>query len=165
MRAPEPLGDHEAAGVHHTRRRGNSLAARGACAAVGDASVGYLNSQTAALGAASPGTVGFLRGLKQAGYTEGETVAIEYRWAEEHRERLSMLAADLVARGVRVIFTIGGAASTLAAKAATSTIPIVFFVGQDPVKAGLVESINRPITLDTVAGARAAVEESWHQQR
>jgi putative ABC transport system substrate-binding protein len=104
--------------------------------------VGVLNGQ-------SPDTYShlasaFRRGLDAAGFVEGRNVAIEYRWAEGRDERLATLAADLVARRVTVLASSGGLGASLAAKSATSTIPIVFVTGSDPVKAALVASMNRP---------------------
>ena len=104
--------------------------------------VGFLTSLTSA--AAVPMAAAFLQGLNESGFTEGRNVAIEYRYADGHYDRLPALAADLVSRKVDVIFASGGSAPALAAKAATTTIPIVFETGGDPVKAGLVASLSRP---------------------
>jgi putative ABC transport system substrate-binding protein len=86
----------------------------------------------------------FRKGLGDTGFVEGQNVAIEYRWAEGHYDRMTELAADLVRRKVSVIAVPGSPPGARAAKAATSSIPIVFSVGEDPVKLGLVESIGRP---------------------
>jgi putative ABC transport system substrate-binding protein len=86
----------------------------------------------------------FRRGLKDAGYVEGSNLAIEDRWAEGQYDRLANMAADLIGRRVTLIFAIGGSIPAVVAKQKTSAVPIVFAMGNDPVKLGLVSSLNRP---------------------
>jgi ABC-type uncharacterized transport system substrate-binding protein len=104
--------------------------------------IGYLDGGSLETRPGRPAS--FNRGLNESGYTDGQNVAIEYRWAQYQSDRLPRLAAELVHRHVSVIVTAGGLPAALAAKSATPTIPIVFQVGFDPVKAGLVASLNRP---------------------
>ena len=104
--------------------------------------VGYLSSGTSA--GFAPFLRAFQQGLSETGYVEGRNVAFQYRWSEGQEDRLGELAADLVSRQVAVIVATGGLHPAVVAKAATSTIPIVFTGGSDPVKYGLVDSLARP---------------------
>ena len=104
--------------------------------------IGLLGSTSPA--AWAPYLMAFRQGLREAGYVEGQNVTIEYRWAGSDYARLPTLAADLVRQHVAVIVAVGGSASASAAKAATTTLPIVFSTGGDPVTLGLVTSLNRP---------------------
>src|SRR5947209_11155108 len=87
---------------------------------------------------------GFRQGLRDLGYVEGESVSLEYRWAENRLDRLPDLAADLVRRGVAVMVASGGLAVASAARSTSTTIPILFIVSEDPVRLGLVASLARP---------------------
>jgi putative ABC transport system substrate-binding protein len=104
--------------------------------------IGFLNSGSA--GSRGEQFAAFDRGLKEAGYVDGQNVTVEYRWADDDYSRLPSLAAELVRRPVAVLVAGGGHVSALAAKAATKTIPIVFTTVADPVESGLVASLNRP---------------------
>jgi putative ABC transport system substrate-binding protein len=103
--------------------------------------IGYLDSRSPA--AVENRLRGFHQGLKEAGYIEGENITILYRWADDRLDRLPLLAAELVSRSVAAIVT-GGVPSALAAKAATTSIPIIFVLGTDPVQLGLAASLSRP---------------------
>jgi putative tryptophan/tyrosine transport system substrate-binding protein len=124
--------------------------------------IGYLSTRSP--GEAKYVTDAFTQGLKETGYVEGRNLAIEFRWAELDYDRLPALASDLVRRQVEVIAAVGGAHSGLAAKAATSTIPIVFVSAGDPVTFGLVSSLSRPagnvtgVSMITVALASKRLE-------
>ena len=104
--------------------------------------IGFLSSTSPT--AWAPYLTAFQQGLRETGYVEGQNVTIEYRWAEGDYARLPALAGDLVRRHVAVLVAVGGSSSAKAAKAASSTIPIVFTTGGDPVGLGLVASLNRP---------------------
>ena len=124
--------------------------------------VGFLSSRAPD---ESAGVVAaFREGLRQLGFVEGQNIAIVFRWAEGRYDLLPTMAADLVAARVSIVFAAGGAASAFAAKGATSTIPIVFIIGDDPVRIGLAASLNHPggnvtgVTLITAALAVKRIE-------
>ena len=104
--------------------------------------VGFLNSGSADAYAAH--AAAFRQGLGEAGFTDGQNVAIEYRWANGDNGRLPALVTELVGRPAAVIVATGGVASALAAKSGAGTIPVVFAMGADPVRFGLVASLSRP---------------------
>jgi putative ABC transport system substrate-binding protein len=131
-----------AAGVHRGAWERGGMAGGGAGAAAGGASIGVLSTQSAEVDYKII-TIPFLQGPKETGYVEGQNVTVEYRYAENQYDRLPALAADLVRRRVAVIVAAATVAAQ-AAKSATTTIPIVFSVGTDPVALGLVASLNRP---------------------
>jgi putative tryptophan/tyrosine transport system substrate-binding protein len=137
-------------GVHRLKRR-NVLALAGSAAALAWTTaaraqampvIGYLGSETQERYASR--LEAFRQGLLELGYVEGRNVAVEYKWAEGHYSRLPALAKELADRKVTVIVAAGGAEVALAAKAATTTIPIVFEMGGDPVALGVVDSLSRP---------------------
>jgi len=141
---------HNLGGRHHPIRRRDLIAMVGAAAAWPLAAqaqqpavpvIGFIS--TASAKAIASNVAAFLQGLKDFGFVEGQNLAIEYRWAEDHYDRLPALAAELVRRRVAVIVA-STSVATRAIKAATATIPIVFTTAEDPVAAGLVASLNRP---------------------
>jgi putative ABC transport system substrate-binding protein len=106
--------------------------------------IGFLSSSSPGPANPSPFIVAIGEGLREAGYVDGQNVAIEYRWAEGNYDRLPSLAADLIARNVKLIMTGGGNMPAIAARNATSTTTVVFVSGDDPVKTGLIASLSRP---------------------
>jgi ABC-type uncharacterized transport system substrate-binding protein len=106
--------------------------------------IGFMTSRSSK--DSEPHTAAFLRGLSEAGYVPGQNARIEYRWADGHYERLPDIAAELVRLPLAAFVAAGGEPSAVAAKRATATIPIIFVIGGDPVKAGLTASLNRPNT-------------------
>ena len=106
--------------------------------------VGFINGSSQDSGSSSRQTAAFRKGLSETGYVEGQNVLVEYHWLDGHYERVPAVVDDLVRRHAAVIAAPGFAPAAIAAKAATSTIPIVFAVGQDPVRLGLVASLERP---------------------
>jgi putative ABC transport system substrate-binding protein len=106
--------------------------------------IGFLTGLPAASAFGAAQIKAFNKGLSETGYIEGQNVAIEYRYAEGQYDRLPALAADLAGRKISVLATLGGVLPAFAGKAATTTIPIVFLMGSDPIKAGVVTSLNRP---------------------
>ena len=118
------------------------MAVGGARAAAGNA--GYWVSRQRSSNEMGNRLAGFRQGLKELGFSEGENVAVAYRWAEDRLDHLPDIAAELVSRQPAVIVTTGGPSTALAAKASTRTIPIVFLVGEDPTRLGLVSSLARP---------------------
>jgi len=133
----------------------------GVCAQQPIPMIGYLSGGSPESDNIPARLTAFREGLNETGYAEGQNVAIEYRWAESHYDRLPALAADLVRRQVTVIVAVAGAPTAFAAKAATTTIPIVFNQGIDPDQTGLVASLNRPggnITGVTILTAELAAK-------
>src|SRR3954470_19689391 len=118
------------------------MAVGGARSTAGSAVIGFLDSRSS--NEMANRLAGFRQGLKELGFSEGENVAVAYRWAEDRLDHLPDIAAELVSRQPTVIVTTGGPSTALAAKAATTTIPIVFLVGEDPTRLGLVSSLARP---------------------